>query len=47
MLNSGWSRPRELVVDDVPHTWLFLRMAGVVHHGGAGQSRRRCVRARP
>lgn len=24
------------VVDDVPHSWLFPRMAGVVHHGGAG-----------
>jgi sterol 3beta-glucosyltransferase len=24
------------VVDDVPHTWLFPRMAAVVHHGGAG-----------
>ncbi|MCB0203827.1 MAG: glycosyltransferase family 1 protein [Anaerolineae bacterium] len=25
-----------LFVDDVPHTWLFPRMAAVVHHGGAG-----------
>jgi UDP:flavonoid glycosyltransferase YjiC (YdhE family) len=25
-----------LVVDDVPHTWLFPRTAAVVHHGGAG-----------
>jgi sterol 3beta-glucosyltransferase len=24
------------VVDDVPHSWLFPRMAAVVHHGGAG-----------
>jgi sterol 3beta-glucosyltransferase len=23
-------------VDNVPHTWLFPRMAAVVHHGGAG-----------
>jgi UDP:flavonoid glycosyltransferase YjiC (YdhE family) len=23
-------------VDSVPHTWLFPRMAAVVHHGGAG-----------
>lgn len=23
-------------VDDVPHSWLFPRMAAVVHHGGAG-----------
>ncbi|MFI0449068.1 glycosyltransferase [Actinomadura sp. 6N118] len=25
-----------LAVDDVPHSWLFPRMAAVVHHGGAG-----------
>jgi UDP:flavonoid glycosyltransferase YjiC (YdhE family) len=25
-----------LVVEDVPHAWLFPRMAAVVHHGGAG-----------
>lgn len=25
-----------LVVDEIPHTWLFPRMAAVVHHGGAG-----------
>jgi len=25
-----------LVVGDVPHSWLFPRMAAVVHHGGAG-----------
>ena len=25
-----------LFVGDVPHGWLFPRMAGVVHHGGAG-----------
>lgn len=25
-----------LAVDDVPHAWLFQRVAGVVHHGGAG-----------
>jgi sterol 3beta-glucosyltransferase len=24
------------IVDDVPHAWLFPRMAAVVHHGGAG-----------
>lgn len=23
-------------IDDVPHAWLFPRMAAVVHHGGAG-----------
>jgi sterol 3beta-glucosyltransferase len=25
-----------LVVDEVPHDWLFPRMAAVVHHGGSG-----------
>ncbi|WP_262403239.1 glycosyltransferase [Actinomadura sp. CNU-125] len=25
-----------LAVRDVPHAWLFPRMAAVVHHGGAG-----------
>jgi UDP:flavonoid glycosyltransferase YjiC (YdhE family) len=24
------------MVDGVPHSWLFPRMAAVVHHGGAG-----------
>jgi UDP:flavonoid glycosyltransferase YjiC (YdhE family) len=24
------------VVGDVPHDWLFARMAAVVHHGGSG-----------
>ena len=24
------------VVDSVPHSWLFPRMAALVHHGGAG-----------
>jgi sterol 3beta-glucosyltransferase len=44
VLHSGWSRLRAtglldddiLVVDDVPHSLLFPRMAAVVHHGGAG-----------
>lgn len=25
-----------LAVDSVPHAWLFPRLAGVIHHGGAG-----------
>ncbi len=25
-----------LVVDEVPHDWLFPRCGGVIHHGGAG-----------
>jgi sterol 3beta-glucosyltransferase len=43
VLLSGWSRlgdaklPQTVCpVDSIPHTWLFPRMAAVVHHGGAG-----------
>lgn len=43
ILHRGWSgfgvrdMPDSiLVMDDVPHEWLFPRMAAVVHHGGAG-----------
>ncbi len=43
ILCTGWGglRPAELppsvlMVDDVPHDWLFPRMASIVHHGGAG-----------
>ena len=42
VVNSGWSGIAGVdsstvhVVEDVPHAWLFPRMAAVVHHGGAG-----------
>lgn len=43
VLLTGWggiSRlsvpPNVFFVDNVPHAWLFPRMAAVVHHGGAG-----------
>ena len=43
LLQAGWAgladaagRDDVLVIDDVPHDWLFPRMAAVVHHGGAG-----------
>ena len=43
LLQAGWAGLTDaagaddvLVVDDVPHDWLFARMAAVVHHGGAG-----------
>jgi UDP:flavonoid glycosyltransferase YjiC (YdhE family) len=43
ILASGWGGLGKLdlpdnviMVDSVPHTWLFPRMAAVVHHGGAG-----------
>jgi UDP:flavonoid glycosyltransferase YjiC (YdhE family) len=35
-LGEGELPPWAHVVDDVPHEWLFPRMAAVVHHGGAG-----------
>ncbi|MEJ0095156.1 MAG: glycosyltransferase [Methylocella sp.] len=43
VISAGWGgfRPTELpsgvfAVEDVPHDWLFPRMASIVHHGGAG-----------
>ncbi|OLR92615.1 hypothetical protein BJP25_21440 [Actinokineospora bangkokensis] len=43
VLLTGWGGLRDiaggddvLVVDQVPHSWLFPRVATVVHHGGAG-----------
>jgi UDP:flavonoid glycosyltransferase YjiC (YdhE family) len=43
LLAAGWgelgtaSLPAEVhVIQGAPHRWLFPRMAGVVHHGGAG-----------
>lgn len=45
LVQRGWQQmePNEgsdriLVVDSLPHGWLFPRMAAVVHHGGAGTS---------
>jgi sterol 3beta-glucosyltransferase len=35
-LTRGAAAPNMFYVDDVPHDWLFPRMAVVVHHGGAG-----------
>lgn len=43
ILLSGWAgmgqvdlSPQILRLDNAPHSWLFPRMAAVVHHGGAG-----------
>ena len=42
ILGRGWSQttietsPKILVVDDIPHDWLFPRVSAVVHHGGSG-----------
>ena len=43
ILQRGWQKlaaeeesERILVIDSTPHSWLFPKMAAVVHHGGAG-----------
>jgi UDP:flavonoid glycosyltransferase YjiC (YdhE family) len=43
ILLSGWGGLNKadlpdtvLMVDSIPHSWLFPRVAAVVHHGGAG-----------
>lgn len=41
IVSRGWAEldlegPNILMVDDVPHEWLFPRVAAVVHHAGAG-----------
>ncbi len=43
ILQAGWGGLRKadvpdniLMINSVPHSWLFPRMAAVVHHGGAG-----------
>ena len=43
VLSTGWggitrqsTPPNVFFVDNVPHAWLFPRMAAVIHHGGAG-----------
>lgn len=42
VVSTGWgalhaeSSDDVMVVDEVPHAWLFRRVAAVVHHGGSG-----------
>jgi sterol 3beta-glucosyltransferase len=44
LILGGWSgvggslsgQKNMLVIDAVPHSWLFPRMAAIIHHGGAG-----------
>lgn len=43
VIQAGWTglKPEEVpagvrLIEEVPHGWLFPRMAAVVHHGGAG-----------
>lgn len=45
VISAGWARLHSddlpdsiLAIGDVPHEWLFPRMAAVIHHGGAGTS---------
>lgn len=35
-LRTDWIPDNVFVFDSAPHSWLFPRMAAVVHHGGAG-----------
>ncbi len=37
-LARGAESPNVLYAENVPHDWLFPRMAAVVHHGGAGST---------
>ena len=48
VLGSGWGGlasgnlpPFVFPLEDVPHDWLFPRMAAIVHHGGAGRRAQR------
>ena len=34
--SSGWASPHVLRVGEIDHMWLFPRVDGIVHHGGAG-----------
>ena len=43
IVGTGWMTPETwdlpddvLVLDEIPHDWLFPRVSAVVHHGGAG-----------
>lgn len=54
VLHSGWAgllpagaADDVLVVDDVPHAWLFPRVAAVLHHGGAGTTAAGLLAGRP
>ncbi len=54
VIATGWgaisgvrSGADTLVVDRVPHRWLFPRVAAVVHHGGAGTTAAGLIAARP
>jgi sterol 3beta-glucosyltransferase len=51
---SGWGgiriddlSERVLLLDQVPHDWLFPRMAAIVHHGGSGTTGAALAAGRP
>ncbi|KAL2844170.1 hypothetical protein BJY01DRAFT_215226 [Aspergillus pseudoustus] len=48
--NIGADQPAAddiLMLDKVPHDWLFHRVSAVVHHGGAGTTAAGLIRGRP
>jgi sterol 3beta-glucosyltransferase len=54
VIATGWggmsgipSDDQALVIGNVPHSWLFPRVAAVVHHGGAGTTAAGLLAARP
>ncbi|XP_014560771.1 glycosyltransferase family 1 protein [Bipolaris victoriae FI3] len=54
IISRGWSNLGEgredenaLFIGDCPHEWLFKRVSGVVHHGGAGTTACGLLNARP
>ena len=54
VIATGWGGVSDIaatadimVVDRVPHRWLFPRVAAVVHHGGAGTTAAGLVAGRP
>ncbi|WP_374055890.1 glycosyltransferase [Rossellomorea sp. FM04394] len=43
IIGTGWNQVEDkegyedmYFIESIPHTWLFPKMAGVIHHGGAG-----------
>lgn len=54
VINSGWSGISDIdfggschVIGYVPHDWLFSRMSGIIHHGGAGTTAEAIRAGRP
>ncbi len=54
VLSSGWAGLGDeklpdsvMAIDNVPHDWLFPRVSGVVHHGGAGTTAAGLIAGRP